>query len=82
MFSRRNHRLDNSPFGIGQIAWVTKAASIRGAAVFRCPHQALPENQAPGKNHIRFMRFKKFPDSALRALVETLQKRLELVETA
>jgi hypothetical protein len=32
---------DKRPFGIGQIAWVTKAASIRGAAMFGCPHGAF-----------------------------------------
>jgi len=41
MPSRRDHGLHNRPFGISQIAWVTKAASIRGLAVFRCPHRAL-----------------------------------------
>ena len=33
---------DNQPFGIAQITRVTKASTIRGTAVFRFPHLALP----------------------------------------
>jgi hypothetical protein len=49
-FARRYHRLDNQPFAIAQITRVTKASAIGGTAVFRFPHQALPQqNQAPDK---------------------------------
>src|SRR5262245_1987620 len=37
----RDHRRDNSPFVVGQIAWVTQAAAVRGTAMFGCPHRAL-----------------------------------------
>ena len=46
MSRRRNHRLDNPPFGIGQITRITKAVAIRRTAVFRLPHRALPKESS------------------------------------
>ncbi len=41
LFGRRNYRLHNPPFGVGQVTRVTKGSSIRGAAVLRCSHRVL-----------------------------------------
>ena len=52
-FGRRYHRLDNQPFGF---------AEIRGTAVFRFPHRALPSRiKRLTRNHI----LKKFSDRLL-----------------
>jgi hypothetical protein len=65
-FGRRYHRLDNQPFGIAEIARVTKAGAIGGTAVFRFPHRALPSRiKRLTRNHIRFIRLKKFSDRLL-----------------
>src|SRR4029453_4987248 len=41
-----DHRLDNRPFGVDQITWITKAAAVCcSKAVFRLPHRALPHSQ-------------------------------------
>src|SRR6266566_9279480 len=38
-----DHGLDNPPFGVDQITWITKAAAVCcSKAVFRLPHWALP----------------------------------------
>ena len=57
---------DNQPFGIAQITRVTKASTIRGTAVFRFPHRALPSRiKRLTRNHIQFIRLKKFSDRLL-----------------
>jgi len=38
---RRDHRSDNRPFVVSQIAWITQAPAVRGAAMIGCPHGAL-----------------------------------------
>ena len=49
---RRDHRLDQRPFGIGQIARIAQAATVGGAAMFRRPHRAplasirVPDNES------------------------------------
>ena len=46
----RNRRLDQRPFCIGQVAWITQTAPISSAAVFRFPHLAPPAlMRVPGK---------------------------------
>src|SRR2546430_15496 len=42
----RNRRLDQRPFGIGQMAWITQTAPIGSAAVFGLPHLATPSLDA------------------------------------
>ena len=42
----RDHGLHDRPFGIGQIAWITKATAVRGYAVFGLPHRALPQRES------------------------------------
>src|SRR6516165_7353632 len=38
-----DHGLDNPPFGVDQITWITKTAAVCcSKAVFRLPHWALP----------------------------------------
>ena len=62
-FGRRNHRLHNRPFGIGQVARITKATAISSAAVFRLPHGVLSrELKRLTRNRIRFIGLKKLPD--------------------
>lgn len=39
---RRDHRRHQRPLGIGQIAWITQAATVCCAAMFRRPHPAAP----------------------------------------
>jgi len=64
---RRDHRLDQRPFGIRQIARVSQAASIRRAAVFGFPHRALPqENHAPDKESHPIHSTQEVSGSALR----------------
>src|SRR5215203_5525962 len=38
---RRNHRCNDSPLIVGQIARITQAVALRSAAMFGCPHGAL-----------------------------------------
>jgi alkanesulfonate monooxygenase SsuD/methylene tetrahydromethanopterin reductase-like flavin-dependent oxidoreductase (luciferase family) len=45
--SRRNHRLDQRPFGVGQITRITQVTSVSCTAVFMCPHRALLRESAP-----------------------------------
>jgi len=42
----RDQVLHKHPFGIDQITLVTKAAAVRGYAVFRLPHWALPQKES------------------------------------
>src|SRR6476619_1899378 len=42
----RNHRLHDRPFGISQITRITKAAAVRGKAVFGLPHRALSKESS------------------------------------
>ncbi len=63
MPSRRYHRRDKLPFGVNQIARVSQAASIRarrrsGFYIGRFPKRIMRLI----RNHIRFIRLKKFPD--------------------
>ena len=37
-----DHRLDQRPFGIGEIARISQAAALRSAAMFRLPHLGTP----------------------------------------
>src|SRR5690242_18356661 len=37
---RRNHRLDQRPFGLAQITRIAQSATLGSAAVFRLPHRA------------------------------------------
>src|ERR1051326_221368 len=37
---RRNHRLDQRPFGLAQITRIARSATLGSAAVFRLPHRA------------------------------------------
>src|SRR5262249_38734358 len=62
-----DHGLDNRPFGVDQITWITKAAAVCcSKAVFRLPHRALPHSQiresSAQQNHNRFTRFNNFLD--------------------
>src|SRR5262249_15738284 len=62
-----DHGLDNRPFGVDQITWITKAAAVCcSKAVFRLPHRALPRSQiresSAQQNHNRFTRFNNFLD--------------------
>jgi hypothetical protein len=45
--SRRNHRLDQRPFGVGQITRIAQATSVSCTAVFMCPHRALFRESVP-----------------------------------
>jgi hypothetical protein len=61
------HGLDNRPFGVDQITWITKAAAVCcSKAVFRLPHRALPHSQiresSAQQNHNRFTRLNNFLD--------------------
>src|SRR5262249_54445207 len=67
-----DHGLDNRPFGVDQITWITKAAAVCcSKAVFRLPHRALPRSQiresSAQQNHNRFTRFNNFLDWLLAA---------------
>src|SRR5262249_2579851 len=62
-----DHGLDNRPFGVDQITWITKAAAVCcSKAVFRLPHRALPRSQiresSAQQNHNQFTRFTTFLD--------------------
>ena len=37
---RRDHRLDQRPLGVAQVAWIKQATAIRRATTFRLPHRA------------------------------------------
>jgi hypothetical protein len=43
---RRDQALHKHPFGIGQIARVTKATAVRSYAMFGLPHRALPQKES------------------------------------
>src|SRR5262249_17455100 len=75
-----DHGLDNRPFGVDQITWITKAAAVCcSKAVFRLPHRALPRSQiresSAQQNHNRFTRFNNFPDWLLVPILFTLGPR-------
>src|SRR5262249_36989167 len=64
------HGLDNHPFGVNQITWITKTAAVCcSKAVFRLPHRALPPSQiresSAQQNHNRFIRLNNFVDRLL-----------------
>src|SRR5438067_11504155 len=44
---RRNHRLNQRPFGLAQITRIAQSATLGSAAVFRLPHRA-PLNSHSG----------------------------------
>ena len=62
MLRRRDQGLHKHPFGISQVARVTKATAVRGYAVFGLPHPPPDRIKRPTMNHIRFCRFKNFSD--------------------
>ena len=60
---RRDHRLDQRPFGIGQIARITQTAALSSAPVFRFPHLGTPVRiGCQIRNHKRFIRLNNFLD--------------------
>ncbi|MGA9133023.1 MAG: hypothetical protein WB384_13530, partial [Candidatus Sulfotelmatobacter sp.] len=63
-----------------QITRVTKVSAIGGTAVFRFPHQALPQqNQAPGKeSHLIHPTLEVF-GSALREYKEQCQLSVSVI---
>src|SRR5262249_880229 len=71
VLGRRDHRLDNRPFGASQITRITKTAAVRSNAMFRLPHRALspPPNQAPTTQSEPIHWTQQLPGSALRPSV-------------
>ena len=43
---RRDHRFDQRPFGIAQIARISQTAPLSGAAMFKFPHLGTPANDS------------------------------------
>ena len=41
---RRNQRLDQLPFFVGQIAWIAQTIAVISPAILRRPHPRLPES--------------------------------------
>src|SRR5208283_1817731 len=56
----RDQRLDEAPFLIGEVAWVTQLATVVTLAVFCSPRGRASESWPPPLNHKRFRRFKNF----------------------
>ena len=64
VLGRRDHRLDNRPFGASQITRITKTAAVRSNAMFRLPHRALSPSRIKRQpqNHNRFIGLNNFLD--------------------
>ena len=64
---RRDHRLNQHPLSVSQVAWIAQATAIGRATVFRLPHPAPLELQfgCQTTNHNRFLRLNNFLDRHL-----------------
>ena len=64
---RRDHRLDQRPFGIRQIARISQTAPLSGAAIFRFPHLGTPVTiRVPHKESQTIHPIQQLSGSALR----------------
>src|SRR5262249_3421395 len=63
---RRDHRLDNRPFGASQITRITKTAAVSSNAMFRLPHRVLPRESSANTESQPIHRTQQLPGSALR----------------
>src|SRR5262249_26496483 len=62
---RRDHRLDNRPFGASQITRITKTAAVSSNAMFRLPHRVLPRESSANTESQPIHRTQQLPGSAL-----------------
>jgi hypothetical protein len=63
--ARRNQRLDQFPFFVGQIAWIAQTAAIITPAILYRPHPLLPRIRQRPLNHKRLTGFNFSPDRQL-----------------